>query len=651
MRTETETRITSWETQPVESGYAGLHALAEAAFSGAITANETWLFMLDGRPIGLSGGPIESFSEGVSTAYVTAHPALPLLFAMRERGGETTARYYTDDTPLADTAETLSENGFTGYVELSENVLSGEYYLVYHRGRSIPVAFVGEGSRLLTDDEAVSRANEEVGIYEVTAVALEELDLPEPPEEPTTADSSSPGSPPTGDGERLQDLSTSATEPTETANAHASARPSDAPDPVRSDADEPSAAASETPVGMDPTGAAGTMSHTGVDGNAIGEGGGDDRDVDDRPACDGQLDRSVDPVERWGSVVEEPVEERFAAERQWREAVRIPSPKPEPSSATTANAAPGSETGSHSPEVATDAPAPRASPDEPEVSVDEFETERRARETTEAEADRLREEVAALRDRLETLETDDVTGPQTEDRAESIPPSRALSGTDLFVRYTAADEPTLESAHSSGADRATVGGNLRLECHTGFDPSNVLVADRPLEEFLEGRIERRFADWLISALLFDLRETGHENGLEQLYDALPRIDRIDFGGAVDAGEEGDLTFDVVFRNRMGEPLIVADCVDTREPIGEKRVASLVRAANGTKGNMEKLAGAMLATTSFFDPGALETAAEATRSGLLGRTVRESYVTLSRRSGYHLCLIEMRDAFHVRVPEL
>ncbi|MFC7223031.1 hypothetical protein ACFQKF_07750 [Halalkalicoccus sp. GCM10025322] len=121
MRTETETRITSWETRPVENGYAGLHALAEAAFSGAITANETWLFMLDGRPIGLSDGPIESFSEGDSTAYVAAHPALSLLFAMRERGGETTARYYTDDTPLADTAETLSSSEFTGYVELSEN--------------------------------------------------------------------------------------------------------------------------------------------------------------------------------------------------------------------------------------------------------------------------------------------------------------------------------------------------------------------------------------------------------------------------------------------------------------------------------------------------------------------------------------------------
>lgn len=244
-----------------------------------------------------------------------------------------------------------------------------------------------------------------------------------------------------------------------------------------------------------------------------------------------------------------------------------------------------------------------------------------------------------------------MTGSPAEDRAESIPSSRALSETDLFVRYAAAGDPTLESAHSNGADRAIVDENLRLERHTGFDPTNVLVDDRPLEAFLDGRIERRFADWVVRALLFDLRETGHENGLKELYDALPRIDRIDFDGAVDAGEEGESRFDVVFRNRMGEPLIVADCVDGREPIGEKRVASLVTAANETKGNTERLAGAMLATTSFFDPGALETAAEATRSGLLGRTARESYVTVSRRRGYHLCLIEMRDAFHVRVPEL
>ncbi|MFC7007648.1 DUF7527 domain-containing protein [Halalkalicoccus salilacus] len=484
----------------------------------------------------------------------------------------------------------------------------------------------------------------------MTAVALEELDLPEPPPEPTATDSSSAGSPPT-DEEHPSGSSTSATKPTDTANGHGSARPNDARDRAGSGTGEPSAAPGETPAKVDPAGATDTTP-TGADGNATGgEGGGEDRAAANRPACGGQIDRSIDPVERWGSVVEKPVEERFAAERRWREAVRSSSREPERASVTTANAASGSEAGFHPSEVTSDALIPQASPDESEASVDELEAERRAREATEAEADRLREEIASLRDRLERLESDDVTGSPTEDRAESIPSSRALSETDLFVRYATTGDPTLESAHSNGADRAIVGENLRLERHTGFDPTNVLVDDRPLEAFLDGRIERRFADWVVRALLFDLRETGHENGLQELYDALPRIDRIDFDGAVDAGEEGEPRFDVVFRNRMGEPLIVADCVDGREPIGEKRVASLVTAANETKGNTKRLAGAMLATTSFFDPGALETATEAARSGLLGRTARESYVTVSRRRGYHLCLIEMRDAFHVRVPEL
>jgi hypothetical protein len=179
----------------------------------------------------------------------------------------------------------------------------------------------------------------------------------------------------------------------------------------------------------------------------------------------------------------------------------------------------------------------------------------------------------------------------------------------------------------------------------------VLVEGRPFAAFLEDRIEHRFADWVVRSLPFDVRETGHERGLERLYDALPEIDRIDFGGAVDAGEEGERTFDVVFRSRMGEPLIVADCVDSREAVDEERVASLVTAATAAREAEEGLAAAMLVATSFFDPGALATAAEATRSGLLGRNARESYVTLSRRRGYHLCLVEMRDAFHVRVPEL
>lgn len=348
--------------------------------------------------------------------------------------------------------------------------------------------------------------------------------------------------------------------------------------------------------------------------------------------------------------MEDPVEDHLAAERRWRETARTaPAESERVSDESAAEPESGAEPG-----------ITRPVPADP-GSEDGVETERRPPETSEVEADRLRREVASLRERLAALETTDGCDPSTEnepaprDRPESIPSMRALSGTDLFVRYATAGGPTLEAAHSGGADRAAVDENLRLERHTGFDPTNVLVDDRPFEAFLKGRIEHRFADWVVRSLAFEVRETGHRRGLERLYDAIPEIDRIEFDGVVDVGADADAgddpSFDVVLRNRMGEALIVADCVDSRKAVDEERVASLVTAATTVRETEEALAGAMLVTTSFFDPGALETAAEATRSGLLGRSARESYVTISRRSGYHLCLIEMRDAVHVRVPEL
>lgn len=659
MRAETEARIERWETRPTDGGYAGLHALIEAAFSGAVSADGAWLFVLDGRPIGLFGGTMESFVEAPITAHVAPHPALPILFAMRERGGETTARCYTDDTPLADAAETLASNDFTGYVELSENVLRGEYYLVYHRGRSIPIAFVGGGDRLLVDDEARTRASEEVGIYEVTAVTLEELDLPEPPENEAATAGPSPA---TEDSALRDDVSTSDV-----------ANDADATDHARTDvAGSAASPADSSPVGVaaavdpgrvdDPPVADTDLDDTGdsddVDGDCddVNADANELRDVyttgdaDNADGADDAVDRTVGPVDRWGTMAEDPVEDRLAAERRWREAVRTTPIESERvrTESTSSEPAAGAEPG---------VPAGAGDHRRP---MRELLAERRQRETVEAEADRLREEVASLRKRLETAETTDERGdsptgvePVEEARTESITPARALSETDLFVRYATASGPTLEAAHSDEVDRTAVDGNLRLERHTGFDPTDVRVGGRPFEAFLEERVEHRFADWLIRSLSFDVRETGHRRGLGRLYDAIPEIDRIDFDGVVDAGagEGENPSFDVVFRNRMGEPLIVADCADSREAIDEKRVASLVTAATAARKTEEALAGAMLVTTSFFDPGALETAAEATRSGLLGRNARESYVTISRRCGYHLCLIEMRDAFHVRVPEL
>jgi hypothetical protein len=68
--------------------------------------------------------------------------------------------------------------------------------------------------------------------------------------------------------------------------------------------------------------------------------------------------------------------------------------------------------------------------------------------------------------------------------------------------------------------------------------------------------------------------------------------------------------------------------------------------------VESFAAAFVVTTSFFDADAMEVAVDATRGGLFSRSSRKSYVKLSRKSGFHLCLVEARDEdFFLSVPEL
>jgi len=103
---------------------------------------------------------------------------------------------------------------------------------------------------------------------------------------------------------------------------------------------------------------------------------------------------------------------------------------------------------------------------------------------------------------------------------------------------------------------------------------------------------------------------------------------------------------------MGNPLVVANVNDSREAATGELMNSLVDSASRVSESTDTLASAFLVTASFFEPEALETAAEATSGGLLSRDKRESFVKLSRKRGYHLCLAEARDSqFHLAVPEL
>ena len=227
MNSRTIDVVTDWETVAAPDGYEGLHELADGEFSGAVSAGMTWAFFLNGRVVGVFEGDIEDFEHAELTAYRAADPSLPLLFSMRERGGETRASYYTNETPLSEADETLSNGGFTGYIELSENVLSGDYYVVYHGGKSMSAAFLGSSERLITGEEAFEKAADEVGIYEVIDADVELVEIPEPPsaadedvdgESPVVGDAG--GEDETGDGpdeaaERGDDIESEADAPEE----------------------------------------------------------------------------------------------------------------------------------------------------------------------------------------------------------------------------------------------------------------------------------------------------------------------------------------------------------------------------------------------------------------------------------------------------
>ena len=171
--------VAEWDTASFGGGYDGLTDLADAEFSGAIKTASTWAFMLNGNIIGVVDGSITAFDGADGTAYEAPDPSLPLLYTMQCGDSEKQAEYYTKDTAISEADDTLSSGNFTGYIKLSENVHSGDYYIVYYGGRSMSVAFVGNSRKLHTGDEAFERANDEIGIYRVYAADIDVIDIPE----------------------------------------------------------------------------------------------------------------------------------------------------------------------------------------------------------------------------------------------------------------------------------------------------------------------------------------------------------------------------------------------------------------------------------------------------------------------------------------
>ena len=701
MSTRVVDRVEDWEERSFTGGYRELHDLADGEFSGIVRAEGAELSMTKGVVVGVQQGDIEDFADAHGTMYDSPSPALPLLAVMQERGGEVRDEFYSEKTSISDVDSTLSEGGFTGYIELSENVLSGDYYLVYQAGRSMSVGFVGNAGRLIDGDEAFETADDEVGIYKVHAVDVDPIEIPEP-EEPSTG----------GAGGATQQTATDAgtadaghdAEPTaerRTADASAESRASDATTEGRSSEqpakprEQPSEPASE-PAERERTSGAETRQQgrssgrettsdaqpgAGAAGSADAGGDWDQEAARDRAEGSGSTgsdealgleqraipsldpDRSEESSDR-GATREQRAESRTDAQQQ--------PDRSQPEQSQQSGQAGGAGGGGQPQQPEPGVDPERVEQLESDLEKREAEIGRLEDELASAttERDELREQLEAVREERDDLQTEVERLEGELDRLEEelgaatdaerrITGEEALSGTDVFVRYHSKGDATLEKAHGASTRREDVNDNLRLEKHTQFDADSVAVGAQAYEESLENTVEYQFVEWLVRELLFEIRETGHQKELKNLYDILPLVDRAELAGIVDVvyttdGQEtrSQESFDIILRDRMGNPLLVANLNDSREAATETMMEDLITAAERVGQTSEQFAGAFLVTRSFFDPGALEVAEEATQGGLLSRDKRKSFVNLSRKQGYHLCLVEARNEnFHLAVPEL
>ena len=735
MSTRVVDRVEDWEERSFTGGYRELHDLADGEFSGVVRAGGAELSMTKGVVVGVQQGDIKDFADAHGTMYDSPSPALPLLAVMQERGGEVRDEFYSEKTSISDVDSTLSDGGFTGYIELSENVLSGDYYLVYQAGRSMSVGFVGNAGRLIDGDEAFETADDEVGIYKVNAVDVDPIEIPEP-EEPSTggaggatggaatstdaggADTGATGgttgtdTTPTG-GTAGADEPTAGDEPAgggrSTGGATQQTATDDRRDAERADAGrnaEPTAERRDSAAEHQETASEGRASdataETRREGRSSGAGttsgsqpaaGGSD--VQPGPGAAGSTDAGGDWDQDAARDRAEGSGSTGSDEALGLEQRAIPSLDPDRSEESSDRGA----TREQRAESRTDAQQqpdrsqPEQSqqsgqaggagggrqPQQPEPGVDpehveqlESDLEKREAEigrledelaSATTERDELREQLEAVREERDDLRTEverleEELGAAT-DAERRITGEEALSGTDVFVRYHSKGDATLEKAHGGSTRREDVNDNLRLEKHTQFDADSVAVGAQAYEESLENTVEYQFVEWLVRELLFEIRETGHQKELKNLYDILPLVDRAELAGIVDVvyttdGQEtrSQESFDIILRDRMGNPLLVANLNDSREAATETMMEDLITAAERVGQTSEQFAGAFLVTRSFFDPGALEVAEEATQGGLFSRDKRKSFVNLSRKQGYHLCLVEARNEnFHLAVPEL
>lgn len=272
-----------------------------------------------------------------------------------------------------------------------------------------------------------------------------------------------------------------------------------------------------------------------------------------------------------------------------------------------------------------------------------------------AERDRLEATITQLNERIDELEsasTSTATS-SSDDAVQEMSRDEALSGTSLFVRYHTQNHSTLTDAYHGDATPEEVNDNLILERYTTFDDENTVVDGTPFKQFLNDSFEYAVVSWIVRDLLYDIYDAGYEDDLADLYDYIPDIDRAALHARNTTDDGTTVSFDVVCFDQRGDPLIAVQIHNSREPTTAEETEALLDDAS-VAADQWPLTAALLVTTSYFEASALDTASEATTGGggLFSSGSRSSYVRLSRKHGFHLCLVEARQRqFHVAAPKL
>jgi regulator of replication initiation timing len=531
MQRRTVERIQDWPSRPFSGGDGGLRDLATAGFCGAVHAG-AWLFMCNGRCVGVFNGSIENVTTGTSgTIYTSPEPSLPVLFAMLEREPTQRERYHTDEISLETVSQFFESRDFTGYTELTTGI--GEYYIIHDSTGTSRVAFVDSENQLLTGDRADTIVSTAATEYTVAVVPLDVIDTQELVKKLNSAGSQS-----------IRD------EQWETQR------------PELSDGNVPS--------GVLPAG---------------NENEEDNTMDDSTPKL--VTDGSNESVEHLRS--------RIAALERERDTLQS------------------------------------------------------ERDDLIEERDRLEAKIEQLQERIDELESSS----ESSDGTLELSPEEALSGTSLFVRYHTQSHSTLTDVYHGDASPEDVNENLILEQHTTFAAENAVVNGVSFEQFLTDSFEYAVVSWIVRDLLYDIYEAGYEDDLADLYDYIPRIDRAALHADNTTDDGTSVFFDVVCFDQRGDPLIVVQIHDSREPTTAQETESLLDEASAAA-DQWPLTAALLVTTSYFDASAFDTASDATTGGggLFSSTNRASYVRLSRKHGFHLCMVEARQRqFHVAVPRL